>query len=75
MTYIGMVSNGRCFLSFGGLLPQDGRESSLALTRFLLEMLWLGERVTTMQKHYNESRGCPEAEVEEEKSVFCTCGS
>ena len=34
----------------------------------------VGEGITTMQMHYNESRGCPEAEVEE-KSMFCTGSS
>ena len=53
-------------------------EGVLDSTRFLLELSWHSEGgggdVTAIQ-NYNESRGHPEAEVEEEKSMSCTYGS
>ena len=64
MTYSGVLFNGVCFQSFGGLFPPIGRGS------FVLEPSWqpLSIRgcITSMQMHYNVFRSYSGAEGEEE---------
>ena len=72
MTYSGVVSNGGCFWSFQKLLSQVER-GSFDPIRFVWEQSWqpflMGSGgYKAIQMHYNESRGYPGAEVEEEST-------
>ena len=63
------VSNGGCFHSFGGLLPQVSKRRFLPYNVPVMAAFPMGEgTITAKQMHYDEFRDYPRAEVEEKSA-------